>query len=88
MGTAEIESALVLHEAVAEAAVVGFEHEIKGQGIYCYVNLMKEAKASDTIHQELIGLIVKEIGLLQNRIPFNSVTIYPKPDQEKSCVGF
>jgi len=62
LGTAEIESALVLHEAVAEAAVVGFEHEIKGQGIYCYVNLMKEAQASDTIHQELIGLIVKEIG--------------------------
>ena len=62
LGTAEIESALVLHEAVAEAAVVGFEHEIKGQGIYCYVNLMKEAQASDVIHQELIGLIVKEIG--------------------------
>ena len=62
LGTAEIESALVLHEAVAEAAVVGFEHEIKGQGIYCYVNLMKEAHASDAIHQELIGLIVKEIG--------------------------
>ncbi len=62
LGTAEIESALVLHEAVAEAAVVGFEHEIKGQGIYCYVNLMKEAEASDAIQQELIGLIVKEIG--------------------------
>ena len=62
LGTAEIESALVLHEAVAEAAVVGFEHEIKGQGIYCYVNLMKEAQASDAIQQELIGLIVKEIG--------------------------
>ena len=62
LGTAEIESALVLHEAVAEAAVVGFEHEIKGQGIYCYVSLMKEAQASDAIHQELIGLIIKEIG--------------------------
>jgi acetyl-CoA synthetase len=62
LGTAEIESALVLHESIAEAAVVGFEHEIKGQGIYCYVNLMKEAQASDTIHQELISLIVKEIG--------------------------
>ncbi len=62
LGTAEIESALVLHEAVAEAAVVGFEHEIKGQGIYCYVNLMKEARASDEIYQELIGFIVKEIG--------------------------
>ena len=62
LGTAEIESALVLHESVAEAAVVGFEHNIKGQGIYCYVNLMKEAKPSDGIHTELIALIVKEIG--------------------------
>ena len=62
LGTAEIESALVLHESVAEAAVVGFEHNIKGQGIYCYVNLMKEAKPSDEIHTELIALIVKEIG--------------------------
>ena len=62
LGTAEIESALVLHESVAEAAVVGFEHEIKGQGIYCYVNLMKEAKPSDKITRELVDLIVKEIG--------------------------
>ena len=62
LGTAEIESALVLHESVAEAAVVGFEHEIKGQGIYCYVNLMKEAKPSDKIIRELVDLIVKEIG--------------------------
>ena len=62
LGTAEIESVLVLHESVAEAAVVGFEHNIKGQGIYCYVNLMKEAKPSDEIHTELIALIVKEIG--------------------------
>ena len=62
LGTAEIESALVLHESVAEAAVVGYEHEIKGQGIYCYVNLMKEAKSSDAITGELVNLIVKEIG--------------------------
>ena len=62
LGTAEIESALVLHESVAEAAVVGFEHEIKGQGIYCYVNLMKEAKPSDEVIGELVNLIVKEIG--------------------------
>jgi acetyl-CoA synthetase len=62
LGTAEIESALVLHESVAEAAVVGFEHDIKGQGIYCYVNLMKEAKPSDEVTTELIALIVKEIG--------------------------
>ena len=62
LGTAEIESALVLHESVAEAAVVGYEHEIKGQGIYCYVNLMKEANPSDKITRELVDLIVKEIG--------------------------
>ena len=62
LGTAEIESALVLHESVAEAAVVGYEHEIKGQGIYCYVNLMKDAKPSDEITRELVNLIVKEIG--------------------------
>ena len=62
LGTAEIESALVLHESVAEAAVVGYEQEIKGQGIYCYVNLMKEAKPSDEITGELVNLIVKEIG--------------------------
>ena len=62
LGTAEIESALVLHESVAEAAVVGYEHEIKVQGIYCYVNLMKEAKPSDLITGELVNLIVKEIG--------------------------
>ena len=62
LGTAEIESALVLHESVAEAAVVGYAHKIKGQGIYCYVNLMKEAKPSDLITGELVNLIVKEIG--------------------------
>ena len=62
LGTAEIESALVLHESVAEAAVVGYEHEINGQGIYCYVNLMKEAKPSDAITGELVNLNVKEIG--------------------------
>jgi acetyl-CoA synthetase len=88
LGTAEIESALVLHESIAEAAVVGFEHEIKGQGIYCYVNLMKEAQASDAIHQELIGLIVKEIGPIAKPDSIQFCYDLPKPDQEKSCVGF
>ena len=62
LGTAEIESALVLHNEVAEAAVVGYEHAIKGQGIYCYVSLMKESSPSDLLQKELISLIVKEIG--------------------------
>ena len=62
MGTAEIESALVLHDAVAEAAVVGYPHDIKGQGIYAYVTLMSDQEPSDELMAELIGLCVQEIG--------------------------
>ncbi len=62
MGTAEIESALVLHDAVAEAAVVGYPHDIKGQGIYAYVTLMSDQQPSDELMTELIGLCVQEIG--------------------------
>ena len=62
MGTAEIESALVLHKNVAEAAVVGYEHDIKGQGIYCYVTLMKGKKLNDDLKKDLINLVAKEIG--------------------------
>ncbi|HHC72791.1 MAG TPA: acetyl-coenzyme A synthetase, partial [Thiotrichales bacterium] len=62
LGTAEVESALVLHEAVAEAAVVGFPHDIKGQGIYCYVTLVKGAEPSDDLRKELVQLVRKEIG--------------------------
>lgn len=64
MGTAEIESALVLHPAVAEAAVVGFPHPIKGQGIYCYVTLVSGQQGSDNLENELISLVRKEIGAL------------------------
>jgi len=62
MGTAEVESALVLHEAVAEAAVVGFPHDIKGQGIYAYVTLMDGVTASDELSRELVLHVRKEIG--------------------------
>ncbi|MDQ2694215.1 MAG: acetate--CoA ligase, partial [Pseudomonadota bacterium] len=62
MGTAEVESALVLHEAVAEAAVVGFPHDIKGQGIYAYVTLMAGVEPSDALRKELIAHVRKEIG--------------------------
>lgn len=62
LGTAEIESALVLHPKVAEAAVVGYNHDIKGQGIYSYVTLMQGEEPSDQLKKELIGLCVKEIG--------------------------
>lgn len=64
MGTAEVESALVLHEKVAEAAVVGYPHDIKGQGIYAYVTLMNGEEPSDDIKKELIAICVKEIGAI------------------------
>jgi acetyl-CoA synthetase len=62
MGTAEVESALVLHESIAEAAVVGFPHDIKGQGIYAYVTPMAGVEKSDALFKELIDLCVSEIG--------------------------
>ncbi len=62
MGTAEVESALVLHDSVAEAAVVGFPHDIKGQGIYAYVTLMHGLEPSDALRKELVDLCVQEIG--------------------------
>jgi len=66
LGTAEVESALVLHEAVAEAAVVGFPHDIKGEGIYAYVTLMHDQDTSaaslERIHDELIAMVRTEIG--------------------------
>ncbi len=62
LGTAEVESALVLHDAVAEAAVVGFPHAIKGEGIYAFVTLMHDAAPSAELMQELIALVREEIG--------------------------
>ena len=62
MGTAEVESALVAHPSVAEAAVVGYPHEIKGQGIYCYVTLMTGEKPTDELRLELRNWVRKEIG--------------------------
>jgi len=62
LGTAEIESALVLHASVAEAAVVGYPHDIKGQGIYAYVTLMAGVDESDELSKELVQFVRKEIG--------------------------
>jgi acetyl-CoA synthetase len=62
LGTAEIESALVLHDAVAEAAVVGFPHDLKGQGIYAYVTLMAGVQPSEALRKELVQQVRKEIG--------------------------
>ena len=62
MGTAEVESALVLHARVSEAAVVGYPHAIKGQGIYAYVTLNAGVEADEGLKRELVGLVRKEIG--------------------------
>ena len=62
LGTAEIESALVLHDSVAEAAVVGYPHDIKGQGIYAYVTLMNGVEATDELKSDLVKHVRTEIG--------------------------
>jgi acetyl-CoA synthetase len=62
LGTAEVESALVAHPAVAEAAVVGYPHDIKGQGIYCYVTLKADIEPSAELRKDLIAWVRKEIG--------------------------
>ncbi|MDX9873669.1 MAG: acetate--CoA ligase [Spongiibacteraceae bacterium] len=64
LGTAEIESALVLHDAVAEAAVVGYPHDIKGQGIYAFVTLMQSVEPSEQLQQELGDACRREIGAI------------------------
>jgi acetyl-CoA synthetase len=64
LGTAEVESALVAHPKVAEAAVVGYPHDIKGQGIYCYVTLMAGESGGEALRKELVTWVRQEIGAL------------------------
>ena len=64
LGTAEVESALVVHPLVAEAAVVGYEHDIKGQGIYCYITLMTGEAPNEELKSDLVQLVSKEIGAI------------------------
>ena len=64
LGTAEVESALVAHAKVSEAAVVGYPHDIKGQGIYAYVTLMNGEQPSEELRKELVGWVRKEIGAI------------------------
>merc|ERR1712157_525051 len=62
IGTAEVESALVVHKACCEAAVVGYEHAVKGQGIYAFVLLMDGVEASEALKKELVTVVRSEIG--------------------------
>lgn len=78
MGTAEIESALVLHPTVAEAAVVGYPHAIKGQGIYAYVTLKASVEATDILRAELINFVRQEIGPIASPDILQWATSLPK----------
>jgi acetyl-CoA synthetase len=80
LGTAEIESALVLHKYVAEAAVVAYKHEIKGQGIYAFIDLNQDAKdsASKNLEKELQELVKKEIGSIAKPQKIQFVSSLPK----------
>ena len=62
MGTAEVESSLVAHSKVSEAAVVGYPHDLKGQGIYAYVTLNSGVESSDELRKELVQWVRKDIG--------------------------
>jgi len=64
MGTAEVESSLVAHAKVSEAAVVGYPHDIKGQGIYAYVTLMAGTEPSEELRRELVAWVRKDIGAI------------------------
>ena len=85
MGTAEVESALVSHEAVAEAAVVGFPHEIKGQGIYAYVTLRIGYDYTEDLKQELIKHVRIEIGPSPRRTRSTGPRNCPRPARARSC---
>lgn len=78
LGTAEIENALVSHKAIAEAAVVGIPHEIKGQGIYAYVTLKQGLSANEQLHAELIEQVKKEISAIAKPDIIHFVNELPK----------
>ena len=78
LSTAEVESALVSHEAVAESAVVGFPHEIKGQGIYCYVTLKQGYEPSDNLKDTLVKHVRQEIGPIATPDKIQFTDILPK----------
>jgi len=83
MGTAEVESALVSHDKVSEAAVVGYPHDIKGQGIYCYVTLNQGEEPSEALRKELIAHVRKEIGAIATPDKIQFAPALPKTRSAK-----
>ena len=88
LGTAEVESALVAHAKVAEAAVVGYPHSLKGQGIYAYVTLKASAEPSEALRSELERWVRKQIGPIAalDHDPVGAERC-PRPAREKSCAA-
>jgi acetyl-CoA synthetase len=78
MGTAEIESAIVAHEAVAEAAVVGYPHNVKGQGIYAFVSLKEGFEPTEALKKELVLHVRKEIGPIASPDKLHFAAALPK----------
>ena len=78
LSTAEVESALVLHPRVVEAAVVGREHEVKGQAVYCYVTLKADATPSPELRAELVAMIREQIGAIASPDAIHFTQALPK----------
>ena len=88
MGTAEVESALVSNDKVSEAAVVGFPHEIKGQGIYAYVTLNSGEIGDEEIRKELVSWVRNEIGPIASPDLIQFAPNLPKTRSGKLCGVF
>ena len=88
MGTAEVESALVAHAKVAEAAVVGYPHDIKGQGIYAYVTVMTGVEPTEELRKELVAWVRKEIGPIASPDVIQFAPGLPKTRSARSCAAF
>ncbi len=87
LGTAEVESALVAHPKVSEAAVVGYPHDIKGQGIYCYVTLMAGEQGNEELRKDLVAHVRKEIGRWRARTRSSLPPACPRPAPARSCAA-
>jgi acetyl-CoA synthetase len=77
----------VLHENVAEAAVVGYPHDIKGQGIYCYVTLVKGVEPSDELKKSLVKMVRGEIGPIATPMSSSGPPACPRPAPARSCAA-
>src|SRR5256885_2607507 len=87
MGTAEVESSLVAHEAVSEAAVVGYPHDIKGQGIYAYVTLMTGVEPTETLRKELVAWVRRTSARSPRRTRFSSRPACRRRAPARSCAA-